>query len=589
MSKGVYNYTDEKNAQIVIALLKAHGIRKIVANPGIANLAFVGSVQNDPWFTVYSGVDERHSAYLACGIAAESGEAVVLSCTGATSSRNYLPALTEAYYRKLPILAVTSSHPFNLNGNLWPQMIDRTSLPKDAVKYSIQCPVPNTKKEEDNCVSNVNKAIMELFRHGGGPVHINLETYRLETFNTKTLPVCRVIKRVDAFTKSWPVIPDGQKIAIWIGAHRTFTNDETEAIEKFVASHNAVVLVDRTSGYAGKYAIQSALVCSQKGLWSRYPNLKPELVIHLGEVSGDYPTMKVSGRGLEVWRVNIDGEARDLWNKLTFVFEMPEAYFFSHYQAKSLATSSYLNAWREVDKVVRNGMPELPFSNFWMANQLHDRIPTGSVLHLGILNSLRAWNLFENNKGILCNCNVGGFGIDGCMSSIIGASLVCPDKLYYLIIGDLAFFYDLNALGNRYIGKNLRILLVNNGCGAEFNLYSNRASQFGEHTNDYIAAGGHNGRQSRDLVRHFAQDLGFLYLSASDKNEFMAQMNSFISIEADRSIIFECFTSKDKESEAAYMIDNIMSPEISATNKLKGSVKSMIPSKVKNVMREILK
>ena len=73
MSKGVYNYTDEKNAQIVIALLKAHGIRKIVANPGIANLAFVGSVQNDPWFTVYSGVDERHSAYLACGIAAESG------------------------------------------------------------------------------------------------------------------------------------------------------------------------------------------------------------------------------------------------------------------------------------------------------------------------------------------------------------------------------------------------------------------------------------------------------------------------------------------------------------------------------------
>ena len=165
MSNGVYNYTDEKNAQIVIALLKAHGIRLIVANPGIANLAFVGSVQSDPWFTVYSGVDERHSAYLACGIAAESGEAVVLSCTGATSSRNYLPALTEAYYRKLPILAVTSSHPFSLNGNLWPQMIDRTSLPKDAVKYSIQCPFPNTKKDEEDCVSNVNKAIMELFRH----------------------------------------------------------------------------------------------------------------------------------------------------------------------------------------------------------------------------------------------------------------------------------------------------------------------------------------------------------------------------------------------------------------------------------------
>ncbi len=41
-------YTDEKNAQIVIALLKAHGIRKVIANPGTTNIAFVGSVQNDP-------------------------------------------------------------------------------------------------------------------------------------------------------------------------------------------------------------------------------------------------------------------------------------------------------------------------------------------------------------------------------------------------------------------------------------------------------------------------------------------------------------------------------------------------------------
>ena len=67
-------YTDEKNAQIVIALLKAHGIRKVIANPGTTNIAFVGSVQNDPWFQVYSGVDGRHSAYLACGMSAESGE-----------------------------------------------------------------------------------------------------------------------------------------------------------------------------------------------------------------------------------------------------------------------------------------------------------------------------------------------------------------------------------------------------------------------------------------------------------------------------------------------------------------------------------
>jgi 2-succinyl-5-enolpyruvyl-6-hydroxy-3-cyclohexene-1-carboxylate synthase len=102
------HYTDEENAQIIIALLKAHGIRKIVASPGTTNIPITGSVQNDPYFEVYSAADERSAAYLACGLTYESGEPVVLSCTGATASRNYLPGLTEAWYRKLPVIAITS-------------------------------------------------------------------------------------------------------------------------------------------------------------------------------------------------------------------------------------------------------------------------------------------------------------------------------------------------------------------------------------------------------------------------------------------------------------------------------------------------
>ena len=103
-----FYYTDERNVQIVISLLKANGIRKIVASPGTTNITFVGSVQQDPWFEIYSSVDERSAAYIACGLSAESGEPVVLTCTGATASRNYYSGLTEAYYRKLPIVALTS-------------------------------------------------------------------------------------------------------------------------------------------------------------------------------------------------------------------------------------------------------------------------------------------------------------------------------------------------------------------------------------------------------------------------------------------------------------------------------------------------
>ena len=120
----------------MISLLKQNGIRKIVASPGATNVTFVGSLQGDSFFEMYSCVDERSAAYMASGLCAESGEPVVLSCTGATSSRNYMPALTDAYYRKLPILAITSSQFSSRVGQMVAQVTDRTSPPSDTVVRS---------------------------------------------------------------------------------------------------------------------------------------------------------------------------------------------------------------------------------------------------------------------------------------------------------------------------------------------------------------------------------------------------------------------------------------------------------------------
>lgn len=76
-------YTSERSLQILISLLKQHKIKKCILSPGATNLSLVASLQQDPWFECYSSVDERSAAYIACGMAAESGEPVMLSCTGA--------------------------------------------------------------------------------------------------------------------------------------------------------------------------------------------------------------------------------------------------------------------------------------------------------------------------------------------------------------------------------------------------------------------------------------------------------------------------------------------------------------------------
>lgn len=546
-------YTSERHVLILLALLKAHGIRKVIASPGTTNIALVASMQQDSFFQMYSAADERSAAYMACGLAAESGEPVILSCTGATASRNYLPGLTEAYYRKLPVLAITSTHPvYNISHHV-PQMVDRSVVAKDVVSYSAYLPIVKDENDIWICEREVNQALLALKRNGCGPVHINLESSCGSDFSVKSLPEVRVIDRITVGDRL-PDLPNG-RIAIFVGSHKKWQKEEIEAIDNFCASHDAVVFCDHTSGYKGKYRILYALVMSQ--LHYRSPLSDIDLLIHIGEVSGDYYSLGISAK--QVWRVSEDGEVRDTFGKLRYVFEMPEDYFFSHYIIPNTECNSFWNGcYNEYQKMYQQ-IPELPFSNIWIAKQLAPRLPENASLHLGILNSLRAWNFFEIPISVSSFCNVGGFGIDGNMSSLIGASLLNPDKIYFGVIGDLAFFYDMNVLGNHHIGRNVRIMLINNGRGTEFRNYNHIGNVFKDDADAFIAAAGHYGNKSRKLVKHYAEDLGFEYLTASNKEEFNVAYSEFIKKQlTDKPILFEVFTDSTEESEALQIMQTLL-------------------------------
>ncbi len=580
-------YTSERSQQIVMALLKAHGIRKAVVSPGTTNLTLVASMQQDPWFELYSSVDERSAAYLACGLAAESGEPVVLSCTGATASRNYMSGLTEAYYRKLPILAITANQGRDKVGHLVPQNIDRSALPNDIAKTSVFVAPVTTKEEEWYCSVLVNKAILELTHNGGGPAHINLSTTYSRDYSVRELPPAQVINRVMPHN-DFPELPEG-RIAICIGSHKPFSTEETELIDSFCAEHDAVVFCDHTSGYKGQYRVLFALVGSQEQYDS--PCRRVDTLIHLGEVSGDYDGMHFNTK--QVWRVCEDGEIRDTFKRLRYVFEMPESSFFAHYASgtnTAQVQNSYLEACRQEYRKVHAAAPELPFSNLWIARQISARLPEHSVLHLGILNSLRSWNMFEIPQSVQSYCNVGGFGIDGNLSSLIGASLVHPEKLYFGVIGDLAFFYDMNALGNRHVGNNIRILLINNGKGTEFRNYNHPGAAFGEAADDYIAAARHYGNKSTNLVKHYAEDLGYEYASATSKEEFLQHADRFLHHEAsERPMVLEVFTDSELESSALHTLKNSVSDFSTNTKKtFKNILRSVVGEKGVKLLKERL-
>lgn len=574
-------YTDERNVQILIALLKEHGIKRVVASPGSTNVTFVGSIQQDPYFEIYSCVDERSAAYMACGMAAETCEPVALSCTGATASRNYFPALTEAFYRKLPVLAITSTQEEAKIGHLVPQVIDRNNQPHDTVKMSVHLQSVNSELDEWDVTVKANKAILELHHHGTGPVHVNLTTRYSRNFKVKELKPVHKIERI-CLQDAFPQLPQG-KVGVFVGSHQRWTSRLTNVLDRFCESCQAVVFCDPTANYHGKYRVYHELVSCQAA-----PDdlSKVDLLIHIGNMSDMCGIVSPQ----HVWRVSEDGKISDRYQSLDKVFEMSEELFFEHYgkEDSEHANKEWLKPYQAAYEEILAAMPELPFSHIWAASKLCSKLPAQSTIHLGILSPLRSWGYFKMPPTVEVYCNQGGFGIDGNMSSMVGASVVSPDKLFFAAVGDLSFFYDMNILGNRHIGPNVRILLVNNALGAEFHLFKQLNLTYVNGIDRYLSAGGHFGQKSPDLVRHYATDLGFEYLSASSKEEFESCYERFVTPEmTDKPMVFELFTKVDDENQALYDLWHIKE-DTSLKARVKKGVKGVVGEEVVNLIKKVI-
>ena len=111
--------------------------------------------------------------------------------------------------------------------------------------------------------------------------------------------------------------------------------------------------------------------------------------------------------------------------------------------------------------------PELAYSEMAAVGVGLKSLPEASVLHLANSSVVRYAQLycrFAHRRGLL---QPGNQRHQGSLSTAVGYA-AASDKLNFVAIGDLSFFYDMNALWNANIGPNLRILLLNNGGGEIF-------------------------------------------------------------------------------------------------------------------------
>lgn len=561
-----------ENARIVISLLKKHNIRYIVLSPGGSNIPIVQGVQQDPFFKCYSVVDERSAMYFAIGLYLKTGEIIATSCTSAQATRNYVPGLTEAFYKHVPVLAITmSKHPRYLLQD-YMQCPIQTSLPVDAVKASYSLPYINNDNDRAQCIRTANEAMLELTHNGNGPVQLNIEELDNETWqfsNDLELPDVRCIKRyvnVDVANDL-----KNKKILIVIGEHRVFSDSEKSAIEKFCDHHDVVIYSDHISNYHGAYALNAnlrAMIMSQDAFDTQY---SPDILITFGGLTGDYGIFNLLLRSKisEHWRIDVDGKVVDTYNKLTRIYQMEVDDFFNGVKTSNYSFEhSYYNRWKQlVDNSNHN--VEVPFSNLYAAQQLHYRIPANSTMCFAILNSLRVWSYFPLHESIDCYSNVAAFGIDGCLSTMIGTSVV-SDKLTFLITGDLSFFYDMNALGIRHIKNNLRVLLVNNNGGAEFKMGNLETKT---DVSSFISAAGHF-----KTAKGWSETNGLKYLCAKNKDEFLAVVDEFLE-GSEKPILLEIFTEASNERKANGLI---------RTANFEGTKAENVKNSIKKVLKQTL-
>lgn len=544
-------YTVLENARIVLALLKKHNIRHIVLSPGGSNIPIVQGVQQDPFFKCYSVVDERSAMYFAIGLHLQTSEIIATSCTSAQATRNYIPGLTEAYYKHVPILAITmSKHPRYL-GQDYMQCPIQTSLPIDAVRKSFSLPIINTEHDRAQCVRTANEAILEVTHHGNGPVQLNIEELDSETWcfdeSITNLPDVRAIKRYEYWDELDPNDLNKKKVMILIGEHVPFSDSEREAIERFANSHDVFIYSNHPSNYKGQYSLNANLAIITMSSTLFEETYKPNVVISIGGLTGDYGIygkLFTSGENdIEHWRVDRDGKVVDTYGKITRVFEMRIEDFFNRMISKNANQHSYFKMWKSLQDSINYDV-ELPLSNLYAALHLSKLIPANSTMTYAIHNSLRVWNYVQIENSIKAFSPIAAFGIDGGLSTSIGLS-VATKELNFLITGDLAYLYDMNALSIRHINKNFRILLCNNNGGFEF---KGGNLQTKTDIGSYISAD----NQFKNS-KGWAETNGFKYIEIHKINDFKENISEFVS-ESEVPIMIELFTTTENERTASSIL-----------------------------------
>jgi 2-succinyl-5-enolpyruvyl-6-hydroxy-3-cyclohexene-1-carboxylate synthase len=534
-------------SQSIIQLCKSHNIQHIVISPGSRNAPLTIGFTNHDFFECYSIVDERSAGFFALGIAQQLQQAVVLVCTSGSALVNYYPAVTEAFYSRIPLVVISADRPEHLinigDGQtiMQPHIFGAHILYEANLKQYLKKSFFNFVNKND---SLIDKAL-HIATASKGPVHINVPFSEplYDTVNEFLVQpeLIKIKKKTASFSisnsdaKKWS---SSKRKMVLVGVNPP--KSVQEIYLKLIANDPSVIVLTETTSnlnHSNFFSSIDQLITPLDA--TDFDSLQPDLLLTFGGmvVSKKIKTFLRSNPPKTHWHID-PVIANDTFFCLTKHFKCSVNTFFAKLNLSSipLPTSIYFETWNSIKmrRIQKHNeyVKSIPFSDFKVFDSVLSQIPNNYMVQSSNSSTIRYLQLFELNPSLTVFCNRGTSGIDGSTSTAIGAACVSQQSTVF-ITGDLSFFYDSNALWNHYIPLNFRIIIVNNRGGGIFrilpgNKNSENFSTFFE-TNHLLDA--------EPISKLFDLE----YTSASSKEELDTALVDFYK-QSSRPKILEVFT-----------------------------------------------
>jgi 2-succinyl-5-enolpyruvyl-6-hydroxy-3-cyclohexene-1-carboxylate synthase len=471
-----------------------------------------------------------------------------------------MPAIAEAFNQNIPLIIITADRPECWAGQMDNQVIPQRNLFGSFVKKSVQLPEIHTEEEEWHCNRLINEILLESLGLPSRPVHINIPLSEpLSEITEENLPHARCIRRAivkpaasgieNEYISYLRAYNTYGKIIIIIGQGE-YAGSPLSGNGLLNALHGTgcIILSEHVAcGISSNCIIRNfdAIISSvPENQWGEYA---PELIITFGRhiVSKQIKKFLRKNKPVAHWHLSEYGEIVDTYQCLSDVIEIAPDRFIDMLirgAASNSERSLFVEKWSA--RSSRLPIPVPAYSDIMAVGEFMKNIPDLSKVFLGNSMSVRLALLFPTHAGKDVNfyANRGVSGIDGAVSTAIGiaAAEECPERCkVFLVIGDLSFYYDINAVqATAFRGKNLRILLNNNGGGEIFHTlpgYEQSAV-----SDNYIVA------RRRSSAKEWAVNNNFTYLSANNEDELCRCMKIFVDPElCTSSILLEVFTDME--------------------------------------------